>query len=143
MIRTVQSWVQVLMMAEGMRRADKAGKFTGGVKWFGLANKGVDYAFDQYNAKILTEPVRKRADMLRQSAAHRMIVEGFRGETGILQSQREIKHGDAVHPQSVEQQHRLTPRLRAQFAPPGAPTGDTSLSPMANGNNAKNRKPSV
>ncbi len=29
MIRTVQSWVQVLMMAEGMRRADKAGKLTG------------------------------------------------------------------------------------------------------------------
>lgn len=29
MIRTVQSWVQVLMMADGMRRADKAGKFTG------------------------------------------------------------------------------------------------------------------
>jgi branched-chain amino acid transport system substrate-binding protein len=29
MIRTVQSWVQVLMMAEGMRRADRAGKLTG------------------------------------------------------------------------------------------------------------------
>ncbi len=29
MIRTVQAWVQVLMMAEGMRRADKAGKLTG------------------------------------------------------------------------------------------------------------------
>ena len=35
------------------------------MKWFGLANKGVDYAFDQYNAKILTEPVRKRADELK------------------------------------------------------------------------------
>jgi basic membrane protein A len=43
----------------------KAGKFTGGVKWFGLANKGVDYAFDQYNAKILTKAVRKRADALK------------------------------------------------------------------------------
>jgi basic membrane protein A len=43
----------------------KSGKFTGGVKWFGLANKGVDYSFDQYNAKILTEPVRKRADELK------------------------------------------------------------------------------
>ena len=33
MIRTVQSWVQVLMMAEAMKRADKAGKLTGpGVK---------------------------------------------------------------------------------------------------------------
>ncbi|MBI4638671.1 MAG: ABC transporter substrate-binding protein [Candidatus Rokubacteria bacterium] len=29
MIRTIQSWVQVLMMAEGMRRADRAGKLTG------------------------------------------------------------------------------------------------------------------
>lgn len=29
MIRTVQSWAQVLMMAEAMRRADKAGKLTG------------------------------------------------------------------------------------------------------------------
>jgi len=29
MIRTVQAWSQVLMMAEGMRRADKAGKLNG------------------------------------------------------------------------------------------------------------------
>jgi branched-chain amino acid transport system substrate-binding protein len=29
MIRTIQAWAQVLMMAEGMRRADKAGKLTG------------------------------------------------------------------------------------------------------------------
>lgn len=29
MIRTVQGWVQVLMMAEAMKRADKAGKLTG------------------------------------------------------------------------------------------------------------------
>ncbi len=29
MIRTVQAWAQVLMMAEAMRRADKAGKLTG------------------------------------------------------------------------------------------------------------------
>ena len=43
----------------------KAGKFIGGVKWFGLANHGVDYSFDQYNAKILTEPVRRRADELK------------------------------------------------------------------------------
>lgn len=33
LIRTVQGWVQVLMMAEAMRRADKAGKLTGpGIK---------------------------------------------------------------------------------------------------------------
>jgi basic membrane protein A and related proteins len=43
----------------------QAGKFTGGVHWFGLANKGIDYSFDQYNAKVLTEAVRKRADELK------------------------------------------------------------------------------
>ena len=30
-----------------------------------MANKGVDYSFDQYNAKILTEAVRKRAEELK------------------------------------------------------------------------------
>ena len=43
----------------------KAGRFSGGAKQFGLANKGVDYAFDQYNAAILTEAVRKRADEIK------------------------------------------------------------------------------
>ena len=43
----------------------KAGKFSGGVKHFGLTNKGVDYSVDDYNAKILTEPVRQRAEALK------------------------------------------------------------------------------
>ena len=43
----------------------KAGKFSGGVKRFGLANQGVDYSVDQYNAKILTESVRQKADALK------------------------------------------------------------------------------
>jgi basic membrane protein A len=43
----------------------KAGNFSGGIKRFGLADKGVDYSVDEYNAKILTEPVRKRADELK------------------------------------------------------------------------------
>jgi basic membrane protein A len=43
----------------------KAGKFTAGARHFGLANKGIDYSFDQYNAKILTEAVRKKADELK------------------------------------------------------------------------------
>jgi basic membrane protein A len=30
-----------------------------------LANKGVDYSYDQYNAKVLTEAVRRRADELK------------------------------------------------------------------------------
>ena len=47
----------------GYVRSD--GKFTGGVKRFGLANKGIDYAVDEYNAKILTADVRKRADEIK------------------------------------------------------------------------------
>jgi basic membrane protein A len=42
----------------------KAGKFAGGVKRFGLANKGVGYSIDQYNEEILAPSVRKRADEL-------------------------------------------------------------------------------
>jgi basic membrane protein A len=43
----------------------KAGKFAGGVKRFGLANHGVDYALDQYNSGLLTEPVRRRVDEIK------------------------------------------------------------------------------
>jgi len=43
----------------------KAGHFAGGVKRFGLANKGVDYALDEYNAKLLGESVRRRAEELK------------------------------------------------------------------------------
>jgi basic membrane protein A len=43
----------------------KAGKFTGGIKRFGLANKGVGFSEDEFNAKLLTEAVRKRADELK------------------------------------------------------------------------------
>ncbi len=43
----------------------KAGQFTGGVKRFGLANKGVDYSVDEYNSGILTEAVRRRAEALK------------------------------------------------------------------------------
>jgi basic membrane protein A and related proteins len=43
----------------------QAGKFTGGLKRFGLADKGVDYSIDQYNEKILPESVRARADQLK------------------------------------------------------------------------------
>jgi basic membrane protein A len=43
----------------------KAGKFEGGVKKFGLANKGIDFADDNFNAKLLTDDVRKRANELK------------------------------------------------------------------------------
>ena len=71
-----QDWTKPgLILTSMLKRVDeavyttiadaKAGKFTGGIRWFGLANKGVDYSVDQYNAKILTEPVRKRADEIK------------------------------------------------------------------------------
>ena len=71
-----QNWVKPgLVLTSMLKRVDeaifstieeaKAGRFSGGAKQFGLANKGVDYAFDQYNAAILTEAVRKRADEIK------------------------------------------------------------------------------
>jgi basic membrane protein A len=71
-----QNWVKPgWVLTSMLKRVDEAvfssieeakdGKFAGGIKHFGLANRGVDYAFDQYNAKVLTEPVRKRADELK------------------------------------------------------------------------------
>ena len=71
-----QNWTKPgLILTSMLKRVDeavfntisetKAGSFTGGVKQFGLANKGIDYAVDQYNEKILTAAVRKRADELK------------------------------------------------------------------------------
>jgi basic membrane protein A len=71
-----QDWTKPgLILTSMLKRVDeavfmtiaeaKAGKFASGVKRFGLLDRGVDYSFDQYNAKILTGPVRKRADELK------------------------------------------------------------------------------
>jgi basic membrane protein A len=71
-----QDWTKPgLILTSMLKRVDQAvfaaiadaqaGKFTGGVKKFGLANHGIDYSFDEYNAKILTEQVRQRADELK------------------------------------------------------------------------------
>ena len=43
----------------------QAGKFSGGTKRFGLADQGIDYAVDKYNAAILPASVRQRADELK------------------------------------------------------------------------------
>lgn len=43
----------------------KDGKFSAGIKRFGLANRGIDFAQDDYNAKLLTDAVRKRAEELK------------------------------------------------------------------------------
>ena len=71
-----QNWTKPgLILTSMLKRVDeavfstieeaKAGKFKAGVKRFGLVNKGIDYAVDQYNEKILTQAVRQRADELK------------------------------------------------------------------------------
>jgi basic membrane protein A len=71
-----QDWMKPgLILTSMLKRVDQAvysaieeaqaGKFSGGVKRFGLANKGIDYSVDEYNAKILTESVRQRAETLK------------------------------------------------------------------------------
>jgi basic membrane protein A len=71
-----QDWTKPgLILTSMLKRVDlavftaiqdaQAGKFTAGLQRFGLADKGVDYSVDQFNEKILTESVRKRADELK------------------------------------------------------------------------------
>ncbi len=71
-----QDWMKPgLILTSMLKRVDlavftaiedaRAGKFSGGLKRFGLHDKGVDYSVDGYNAKVLTEPVRRRADELK------------------------------------------------------------------------------
>lgn len=43
----------------------QAGKFSGGVKRFGLSNQGIGYSVDQYNQKLLTPAVRQKAEELK------------------------------------------------------------------------------
>jgi basic membrane protein A len=71
-----QDWTKPgLILTSMLKRVDlavyatiedaQAGKFTGGLKRFGLADKGVDYSVDQFNEKILPQAVRDRADELK------------------------------------------------------------------------------
>ena len=71
-----EDWVKPgYILTSALKRVDLAvfsaiqdaqsGKFTNGLKRFGLADKGVDYSTDQYNEKILPESVRQRADALK------------------------------------------------------------------------------
>jgi basic membrane protein A len=71
-----QDWTKPgLILTSMLKRVDqavystieesKSGAFAGGIKRFGLANKGIDYSADQYNEKILTEAVRKHAEELK------------------------------------------------------------------------------
>ena len=71
-----QNWIKPgLILTSMLKRVDNAvfdaieesqkGGFAGGVKHFGLADKGIDYAVDQYNDKILPPEIRKKADALK------------------------------------------------------------------------------
>jgi len=71
-----QDWTKPgLILTSMLKRVDeavystideaKAGNFSGGVKRFGLANHGIDFSVDQYNAKLLTPAVRERAEQLK------------------------------------------------------------------------------
>src|SRR5260370_6925235 len=66
-----QDWTKPgLILTSMLKRVDEAvfttiqeaqaGKLAGRVKRFGLANKGIGFSVDEYNEKILTEPVRNR-----------------------------------------------------------------------------------
>ena len=71
-----QDWMKPgLILTSMLKRVDlavfstiedaKAGSFSSGVKRFGLHDKGVDYSVDEYNAKVLAESVRRRAEELK------------------------------------------------------------------------------
>jgi basic membrane protein A and related proteins len=71
-----QDWTKPgLILTSMLKRVDQAvfatirdaqaGHFAPGIKRFGLADGGVDYSYDQYNQKILTEAVRRRADQIK------------------------------------------------------------------------------
>jgi basic membrane protein A and related proteins len=84
-----QNWMKPgLILTSMLKRVDeaiystieesKAGKFSGGVKKFGLANNGISYAVDKYNEKVLPESVRKRADEIKaEIIAGKIVVPDF------------------------------------------------------------------
>jgi basic membrane protein A len=64
-----------LVLTSMLKRVDTAvekvcddsakGKFSGGVQRFGLANRGIDYALDEFNDGVLTPAVRRKVDALK------------------------------------------------------------------------------
>ncbi len=71
-----QNWVKPgFVLTSMLKRVDVAvfdvikesidGKFKGGTERFGLPNKGIDYAFDKHNEKLLTAEVRKKIDAIK------------------------------------------------------------------------------
>jgi basic membrane protein A len=71
-----QNWIKPgVILTSMLKRVDvavydtikegKEGKFQGGALRFGLKNKGVDYAVDTHNDKVLTADIRKKAEALK------------------------------------------------------------------------------
>jgi basic membrane protein A len=72
-----QNWVKPgFVLTSMMKRVDTAvfntiqdavgGHFSAGVKRHGLANQGVDYAVDEYNAKLVPADVKAKVDALKK-----------------------------------------------------------------------------
>lgn len=72
-----QNWIKPgFVLTSMMKRIDvalfnigkdlKAGKFLAGIQHLGLKEEGVGYALDQYNEKVLSPEVRKRADATKE-----------------------------------------------------------------------------
>jgi basic membrane protein A len=71
-----QDWTKPgYVLTSMLKRVDEAvfatikeatqGGFSAGAKRFGLANNGIGYSVDQYNATVLLEPVRRRAEEIK------------------------------------------------------------------------------
>lgn len=72
-----QNWVKPgFVLTSMLKRVDvavfevikeaKDGKFAGGTERFGLENKGIDYALDEHNDKLLTAENRKKLDEIKK-----------------------------------------------------------------------------
>lgn len=80
-----QNWIKPgVVLTSMLKRVDiavfktieetKAGKFQSGATRFGLKDKGVDFAMDQHNEKILSADIKKKADDLKNEIMSGKIV---------------------------------------------------------------------
>jgi basic membrane protein A len=65
--RVDQVVYQAIVDAKKAKDTDgaKPTSYTGGVQYFGLDNQGIDYSYDDYNAKVLTPEIRTRLEQLK------------------------------------------------------------------------------
>lgn len=71
-----QNWIKPgFILTSMLKRVDvavfetikeaKAGQFKAGSSYFGLENKGVDYALDQYNEKLITSDIKQKVEEIK------------------------------------------------------------------------------